>query len=110
MKILSDILSATILFAIPLLLVALGVSAFLVASRFLSIFPVLYALRNGIRVSLLTSINLAQLSEFSLVIASLGLAAKLISQDTFTVIIFVFLIPYTASVYNGLSRLFGMAF
>ena len=25
-------------------------------------------------------------------------------------IIFVFLIPYTASVYNGLSRLFGMAF
>ena len=27
-----------------------------------------------------------------------------------SVIIFVFLIPYTASVYNGLSRLFGMAF
>ncbi len=26
------------------------------------------------------------------------------------VIIFIFLIPYTASVYNGLSRLFGMAF
>ena len=26
------------------------------------------------------------------------------------VIIFVFLVPYTASVYNGLSRLFGMAF
>ena len=25
-------------------------------------------------------------------------------------IIFVFLIPYTASLYNGLSRLFGMAF
>ena len=25
-------------------------------------------------------------------------------------IIFIFLIPYTASVYNGLSRLFGMAF
>ena len=26
------------------------------------------------------------------------------------VIVFIFLIPYTASVYNGLSRLFGMAF
>lgn len=26
------------------------------------------------------------------------------------IIVFVFLIPYTASVYNGLSRLFGMAF
>lgn len=29
---------------------------------------------------------------------------------TASVIVFVFLIPYTASVYNGLSRLFGMAF
>lgn len=27
-----------------------------------------------------------------------------------SIIVFVFLIPYTASVYNGLSRLFGMAF
>lgn len=29
---------------------------------------------------------------------------------TASIIVFVFLIPYTASVYNGLSRLFGMAF
>lgn len=27
-----------------------------------------------------------------------------------SVIVFVFLIPYTASLFNGLSRLFGMAF
>ena len=27
-----------------------------------------------------------------------------------SVVIFIFLIPYTASLYNGLSRLFGMAF
>lgn len=33
-------------------------------------------------------------------------ALKIVSS----IIIFVFLIPYTASVYNGLSRLFGMAF
>ncbi len=33
-------------------------------------------------------------------------ALKLLSS----VIIFIFLIPYTASLYNGLSRLFGMAF
>lgn len=33
-------------------------------------------------------------------------AMKIISS----LIVFVFLIPYTASVYNGLSRLFGMAF
>jgi len=29
---------------------------------------------------------------------------------TASVIVFIFLIPYTASLYNGLSRLFGMAF
>ncbi len=33
-------------------------------------------------------------------------AMKIVSS----VIVFVFLIPYTASLYNGLSRLFGMAF
>lgn len=33
-------------------------------------------------------------------------ALKIVSS----IIVFVFLIPYTASVYNGLSRLFGMAF
>ena len=27
-----------------------------------------------------------------------------------SIIVFIFLIPYTASLYNGLSRLFGMAF
>ena len=33
-------------------------------------------------------------------------ALKIVSS----IIVFVFLVPYTASVYNGLSRLFGLAF
>lgn len=33
-----------------------------------------------------------------------------ILKITASLIVFIFLIPYTASVYNGLSRLFGMAF
>ena len=83
------------------LLVTAGiVSAFLVTSRFVAVFPVLYALNNGIRVSLLTSINLSQISEFSLVIASLGLAAGHISRDTLTVIIFVFVITSVLSTYT----------
>ena len=76
------------------------VSAFLVASRFVAVFPVLYALNNGIRVSLLTSINLSQISEFSLVIAALGLAAGHISRDTLTMIIFVFVITSVLSTYT----------
>ncbi len=75
------------------------VSAFLIGSRFLAIFPVLYALKNGLRVGLLTSINLAQLSEFSLVIATLGVAAGHIARDTLSVIIFVFVITSVVSTY-----------
>ncbi len=84
---------------LPILLIAAISSVFLIASRFLSIFPVLYSLKNGLRVSLLTSINLAQISEFSLVIASLGLAAGHISQDTMSIIIFVFVLTSIISTY-----------
>jgi Kef-type K+ transport system membrane component KefB len=83
------------------LLVTAGmVSAFLVATRFVAVFPILYGLNNGFRVSLLTSINLSQISEFSLVIASLGLAAGHISRDTLTVIIFVFVFTSVLSTYT----------
>ncbi|MBK8553631.1 MAG: cation:proton antiporter [Ignavibacteria bacterium] len=89
-------------------------SVFLIASRFLSVYPVLYLLKNGNRVSLLTSINLAQISEFSLVIAALGLAAGHITPDILTIIIFTFvitsvtstyLIKYSNSVQKFLSRI-----
>lgn len=49
-------------------------SVFLIASRFLAITPVLYFMRYGHRVSLIPAVNLSQISEFSLVVASLGLA------------------------------------
>ncbi len=75
------------------------VSVFLIGSRFVAIFPVLYALGNGLRVSLLTPINLSQISEFSLVIAALGVTAGHISRDTMSVIIFVFVITSIASTY-----------
>ncbi|HKO97415.1 MAG TPA: cation:proton antiporter [Pyrinomonadaceae bacterium] len=74
-------------------------SLFLIASRFLSIFPVLYAMRYGHRVSLLPSINLSQISEFSLVVASLGLAMGHINSQTVSLIIFVFVITSTTSTY-----------
>ena len=84
---------------LSILSIAAVASLFLVVSRFLSVFPVLYYLKNGLRVSLLTSINLAQVSEFSLVIASLGLAAGHITDYTLSVIIFVFVITSIASTY-----------
>ncbi len=82
-----------------ILITAAIASAFLISSRFISIFPVLYSLKNGLRVSLLTFINLSQISEFSLVIATIGVAAGHITSDTMSVIIFVFVITSILSTY-----------
>jgi len=82
-----------------LLFISAIVSLFLIISRLLAIFPVLYSLKNGIRVSLLASINLSQISEFSLVIATLGITSGHITYDTLSVIIFVFVITSVLSTY-----------
>ncbi len=74
-------------------------SLFLIASRFLSITPVLYFMRYGHRVSLIPAINLSQISEFSLVVASLGLAFGHINSQAVSLIIFVFVITSTTSTY-----------
>ena len=54
------------------LALALIVAAFTWASRFVTVFPALYAMRQGLRASLLPAINLAQVSEFSLVLLQVG--------------------------------------
>jgi FlaA1/EpsC-like NDP-sugar epimerase len=51
---------------------ALILVAFTLLSRFITVFPPLYAMRQGLRASLLPAINLAQLSEFSLVLIQVG--------------------------------------
>ncbi len=97
-----------------LLSLAVATSVFLIASRFLSIFPVLYVMRYGHRVSLLPAINLSQISEFSLVVASLGLAFGHINNQAVSLIIFVFVITsitstyminYNHQIFSWLSRL-----
>jgi Kef-type K+ transport system membrane component KefB/voltage-gated potassium channel Kch len=80
-------------------LVAGAGALFLIGSRFLSVYPLLYFLKNGNRVSLLTSINLSQLSEFALVISAIGLKNRHIVSDIQTIIIFVFVITSISSTY-----------
>lgn len=79
--------------------VAGAAALFLIASRFLSVYPVLYFLKNGNRVSLLTSINLSQLSEFALVIGVIGIKENHIVRDIQTIIIYVFVITAVVSTY-----------
>ncbi|HEV2035548.1 MAG TPA: cation:proton antiporter [Candidatus Dormibacteraeota bacterium] len=89
--------------------IALAASAFVILSR-LSVVPILYALRLGHRASLLPAINLAQVSEFSIVIASLGLARCIkevggqcvqhqIAPDVLTIVIITFAITSVTSTY-----------
>jgi Kef-type K+ transport system membrane component KefB len=54
---------------------ALLIVAFLLVSRFLTVFLPLYVMRQGLRASLLPVINLSQMSEFSLVLIQVGVAA-----------------------------------
>ncbi len=84
-----------------LLLIAGLTAGFLVLTRFFSVYPLLYGLGNGNRVSLLCAINLSQISEFALVIAVIGLKPenRHIGPDTATLIIFVFVLTSIASTY-----------
>ncbi len=79
--------------------IAIVLALFLIATRFLAVFPLLYFLHNGNRVSLLSAINLSQLSEFALVIASLGISNHHIGPDILTIIVFVFVITSVISTY-----------
>ena len=78
---------------------ASAASLFIIATRFVSIFPILYSLKLGLRASLLPCINLAQMSEFSLVLASLGLAYGHIAVRSVSLIIFTFVITCVTSTY-----------
>jgi Kef-type K+ transport system membrane component KefB len=64
-----------------IVVMALEMIGFVLVSRFLTVFPVLYALRYGNRVAFVTSLNLSQLSEFALVLAALGVSYGHITND-----------------------------
>lgn len=97
---------------VQVVLVALAASAFLIASRAV-VLPILELLRLGHRASTLPAINLANVSEFSIVIASLGTFRHQIPASVLTVVIIVFAVTSVSSTYminanhtlaRGLSR------
>lgn len=84
---------------LPVLGVALGIIAGLLFSRLLGVFAVLHLLRAGHRTSLTTTINLTQISEFALVILSLGVGFKHIPPETLTPVLWAFSFMAVASTY-----------
>ncbi|MBR0751377.1 cation:proton antiporter [Bradyrhizobium jicamae] len=71
---------------------ALVIAAFTVASRMLTTFTPLYLMKQGLRASLLPAINLAQISEFSLVVIQTGVAANHITTATASAASFAFVV------------------
>ncbi len=84
--------------SLQVLELSLAASIFVIASRVVVV-PILYALRLGLRTSILPAISLAQVSEFSIVIASLGVTLHQIGQDTLTVVIITFAATSVVSTY-----------
>ena len=71
---------------------ALVIAAFTVASRLLTTFVPLYLMKQGLRASLLPAINLAQISEFSLVVIETGIVSGHIKTETASAASFAFVI------------------
>ena len=68
----------------------LAFSMLVVSSRLITIFPVLYGMRLGHRVSLLPAVNLSQISELSLVLLAIGQAAGDVSDNSISIAAFAF--------------------
>lgn len=79
-------------------------SLFLVGSRLLTVFPPLYKMRQGFRVSLLPAINLCQMSELSLVLLALGVKSGDVSQNSVGIAAFAFAFLAVDSTYAILKN------
>jgi len=71
---------------------ALAIAAFTLVSRVLTTFVPLYLMKQGLRASLLPALNLAQISEFSLVVIQTGIGAGHIQTQTANAVSFAFVI------------------
>jgi Kef-type K+ transport system membrane component KefB len=76
----------------------------LVGSRLVTVFPVLYALRQGFRGSLLPAINLCQMSELSLVLLALGKSSGDVSGNVIGIAAFAFSFLAIGSTYGILGN------
>jgi len=77
----------------------LGLVVFVFVSRFASVYPLIAMTGGGRRAAFVASINLAQISEFSLVIASLGVAYGHIGKGTVAITIYAMAIMAVVSSY-----------
>ncbi|HTB84352.1 MAG TPA: cation:proton antiporter [Candidatus Sulfotelmatobacter sp.] len=71
----------------------------LIVTRLFTVFPVLYSMKQGCRVSLLSAVNLCQMSELSLVLLALGKTAGDVSSNVIGICAFAFAFLAIGSTY-----------
>jgi Kef-type K+ transport system membrane component KefB len=86
--------------SLPAVLAALGGVVFIVLSRFLAMYPIFASLRLDTRTAGVVAINLSQISEFALVIFSLGVTYKHISPAANSLILYTVLFTAVISTYG----------
>jgi Kef-type K+ transport system membrane component KefB len=86
--------------SLPMVLTALGGVGAVVASRFIALYPLFAFLRLDTRTAGVVAINLAQISEFALVIFSLGAVYKHISPAANSLILYTVLMTAIISTYG----------
>lgn len=91
-----------------------AIVVFIMLSRVLTVFPVLYAMKYGNRASFIPGLNLSQVSEFALVLTALGVTHKHISPDmvsafilalVVTALISSLMIPQGHGIYRAMNPL-----
>jgi Kef-type K+ transport system membrane component KefB len=85
--------------SLQVVLVSLALSAFVLASRFLTVGPSFYLLGYGTRVGALCSMSLAQTGEFALVIVALGLSLGHVGRDVASILALTLVVTSTVSTY-----------
>lgn len=93
---------------LTMIVMAIVIVVFVVASRFLTIYPILTLAGSGRRTSFITSLNLSQISELSLVVSALGVGFGHIDQKIMSLIIYAMAIASVMSSYaiNGNHQLY----
>ncbi len=84
----------------PILGPVLLISAFVFLSRFITIYPILSVLGAGRRAAFVTSLNLSQVSEFSLVISSIGLSLGHLTKDFVSLLVLTMVLMSLVSSYS----------
>jgi Kef-type K+ transport system membrane component KefB len=113
--------------SLHLLLLAAAVSVFVILVQFVATYPLCAALRLDVKTASVVGINLGQISEFSLILFTLGVSLGHVSPDAASLVLYTLLMTAVLSTYSiqrnqqlagalasvlhrlGLARWFGSA-